>query len=271
MRSRLHTRSLFKLSTTVALLATVAGPLIPVATSASGGKGEPIPEVLMDPPLPTPYWVSASAVLLPDGTLDSKRFHPAVARQIRDLLSQPEVNGCIHLGTVWEDYIDPQDRSSLEAAAASAELIFTARVVGATPGFAAEVPGTLLAVRPTEWIKGDQRAAQYFVFFPIGDVSVGSKRICKTDNRYAALPRLGDEVLVFTQRSFNPANPIIHVKNPGDLVTLRGDEVLLPRQYRADRPAPLTPQEKPAAAPAEPKTRHELMALVSAALAGSKP
>jgi hypothetical protein len=191
-----------------------------------------MPLFLMDPPIPNPIWVDVRLILKPDGSLNREIMHPSVAEMIEELLRRPAVRGCVQTDTVWVDSTSPPPRESLDDAIRSSDFILLARVTGRSNGFYGGVAGTLLRLEPRQIFKGLGGAASYYAFMPVGSFSLGSKRICKTDERYAELPGLGDEALTFTYPPTGEHRDLLLIQGPGDILTLHGGKVSYPRRYR---------------------------------------
>lgn len=185
-----------------------------------------------DPDYKYPRWVSASAALDANGSLNSEYFYPISLRTMREYLEAPEDHGCILVEEEYSSFYAPPDQSTLEKAVAASALITYAKVTGRDYGFHGSVPGQLVRVEPVETIRQrSKNLPEYFVFFPVGTFNVGAKTICKIDRRYAAVPEVGDHLLLLVAEYFHrdPAEPFIELGLPGTIITFSQDgKVSLP-------------------------------------------
>jgi hypothetical protein len=206
------------------------------ATDANG-----MPLALFAPPIPTPVWLHAAAAW--DGKLRTELMHPATARLLGELLSRPEVGGCISPGLDRDQRILSYPRSSdLDTALREAHFVLHARVTGAAGGFQASTPGTLLRLSPLRVARGTTTTkGPFYVFVPLGRVRVGNKVICKNDPEYAGLPEPGDEVLILSAPPGNEYNNQLDLETPGDLIVIHSGKLLFPKMYQeslANDPGP---------------------------------
>lgn len=204
-----------------------------------------IPETLSIPEAGTPYpaWVAADQVLTPSGEVDPSLFSLADQFIIKGYLQLPPREGCIRLGQeqeLEEVRVGPQKavRQSLASTARSAGWVFSATVTDRAPGFSGSTPGTLLEVVPQETLKGPQsRGGAHYIFIPVGTFSVGETKICKTDDRYAALPEIGERVLLFIDLFWRNQGQFLWAGGDSGIITINKKGVTsLPRRYIRTEP-----------------------------------
>jgi hypothetical protein len=151
-----------------------------------------------DPDAKYPVWVNEANMVTPSGSLNTDLVPASESFFIKGYLSSPPKNGCIPVGTFFKDFNGFPPRRSLEEATTSSRLTVLGTVTDEAPGFSGATPGQLLRVEPTEILKGRARKVDaYYVFFPVGQVSLGKTKLCKTDPRYPEAPRVGDRVVLF--------------------------------------------------------------------------
>lgn len=145
-----------------------------------------------------PIWVSAEAAISTDGDVVTDLFHPHLHSRLQRYLETPTdpTEGCVPVGELIADPINPPDRSHLGGAVEHASVVLLGEVVARDFGFERGLPGQLLAVRPLHTYKGDASLDHYYFFIPVGRFTAGPYTFCKTDNRYPKPPQLGDQVLI---------------------------------------------------------------------------
>jgi hypothetical protein len=185
----------------------------------------------MDPPIPHPVWVDSSAVLDKHGKVAVDIFHPAVARALETLLSQPGGATCIQVGIIFKDYVARSSGATLQETARIAQTTVLTKVVGASYGFYGDTPGTLLHLRLVSTVKGDVTRRRLFAFIPVGNFVVGNKRICKTDSRFGDLPVVGDELLILTDPPRGEHQELLLVPDVGNLIVIHDGNVRYPARY----------------------------------------
>jgi hypothetical protein len=204
-----------------------------------------IPEVLHIPNAGTPYpaWVAADRVLTPSGEVDPALFSVSDRFIISGALQQPPREGCIRWGheqEVEEITVGSKKavRQNLASTAKSAGWVFSATVTARATGFNSSVPGTLLEVVPEETFKGPRdRAGIHYVFFPVGTFSLGRVTICKTDERYPALPEVGERVLLFIDLFWRNEGRFLWTGYDTGIITItRNGEISLPKRYLKTEP-----------------------------------
>lgn len=204
-----------------------------------------IPEVIHIPDAGTPFpaWVAADRALAPSGEIDPSLFSPSDRLIIGQYLQKPPREGCIRLGheEQFEDLrVGPQRavRQNLASAAKSAGWVFSATATARAPGFNGSVPGTLVEIVPEETFKGplDRRGVHY-IFFPIGTFSLGETKICKTDDRYAALPEVGERVLLFIDLFWRNEGSFLWTGGDSGIITINRKGIAsLPQRYLKTEP-----------------------------------
>jgi hypothetical protein len=199
-----------------------------------------IPEVLHIPNAGNKYpaWVAAERVLTPSGEVDPSIFSLSDQVIIGQLLHRAAQDGCIQVGREQADEStgpERRDRQTVASMAKSAGWVFRARVTARATGFNGGVPGTLLEIVPEETLKGpSDRSGAHYIFVPVGTFSVGGKKICKTDERYPALPEAGDRVLLFVDLFWRNEGRFLWAGGDSGIITIRKEGLVsLPKRYRA--------------------------------------
>jgi hypothetical protein len=188
-----------------------------------------------DPDAKYPVWIDQADMVTTSGGLNTALLPASEIFFIQGYLSSPPKNGCIPVGTFFEDFNGFPPRRNLEEATASSRLTVLGTVTDAAPGFSGATPGQLLRVEPIEILKGHARKVDaYYVFFPVGQVTLGKVKLCKTDPRYPEAPRVGDNVVLFAPDRWPwvEDDPFLDVMDDGGIVTLRHEgTVSLPDRY----------------------------------------
>lgn len=228
------------------LLLIVASP-VPAQPSAS--RHEPIPKTLTLANATQPTWIEASIALTDTGEPNPAVWGQDTAR-ILEILHTPSDHpiylngkvvgyqdraseqGCRPVGATYFDYPDAPRRGTLDEAITDSKVALLARVTGKAYGFYAGDPGQLFQVEPVQSYGANLSQAAYYFFMPVGRFRIGGVEICKTDERYADPPEIGDEVFLFVGKPADQAGVLFHVLNPGDIVPVDPSGALrLPRQY----------------------------------------
>jgi len=199
---------------------------------------------------PYPAFAAAERVLTPSGEVNSALFSLGDRSIISGYLRVPPRDGCIRLAqerileTVGPERTDRQ--SLADMAKGGAGWVFSARITARAPGFNGSNPGTLLEVVPEEIFKGPRdRGGAHYVFVPIGTFSVGGKKICKTDERYAALPEVGDRVLLFIDLNWLNQGRFLWTGEDSGIITISREGVVsLPKRYMKTEPSLAGGQEE---------------------------
>jgi len=195
------------------------------ATRLLAAQTSGTPEAIYHPRADYPIWISAKAA--EEKSLgDPASFHPIAAERIRYLLAQTPVAGCQQAGPIINDFAGGRPRPrSLEDAARSYPIFGYGVVRELTPGFQVGEAGHLARVEVTEPSRGVEIGQSFFVFLPLGDFTFHGKKICKEDIRYAGMPAVGDELLVFVDRPDPQKERIFTIDYPEAVVWISGNEV----------------------------------------------
>lgn len=225
----------------IAILAwslSCAVSLVPQAATGAGARSTSIvlrstgmPETLRQDPRAPIVWFDAeflSKAEDPNQLMDAPTW-----RAISEVLGTPSGDGgCIDVGEIVEDFYEPENRDTVEDAIRTARVIGGFRVTGTAGGFYGGVPGQLLRLVPVDVYRGDLTARDYYAFLPIGRFSVSGKQVCKRDARFANAPRVGQEVVLFVGLPSGEDLNILQLQGPTDLITVDGEKLSLPAQYR---------------------------------------
>ena len=221
------------------------------AQETDTANSEPMPEVLWNPIWEHPFWVSAEAAIDNTGQLKPELFHPGRLRGLKELLAQPEVDGCTRFEEVYLEFMDLQPRDSVDAALETAELVIHGKITGLSVGFNIGDPATLFRIKVLELGKGSTPLEVAYFAWPIANFTLPGKRICKTDYRYAALPKIGDEIVAFVTKTMPEDFPMLQLESPGDVIILRSSKI--------DYPSTMTRANEDGKKPANPANKQELL------------
>jgi hypothetical protein len=220
-----------------------------------------------DPGRGYPVWVDEKNMVTPSGDLNTKLIAPSQLFLMRSYLSSLPQKGCIPVGESFEDFADLPPRRTVEEATANSRLAILGTVTTEAPGFSGAIPGQLLRVEPIEVLKGHARNVDaYYVFFPVGQVTLGKTKLCKSDSRYPEAPQVGDSLIIFALdlSPWNENEPFLETLDEGSFITIRrGGRVSLPDRFKSSeaksqvvtellgriRQAGREPQLQPEAAP----------------------
>ena len=204
----------------LALLGPPCGAAVPGLHTATDGSGMPL--ALFDPPIPTPVWLHAAAAVGEDGALRRGLMYPEIADSLETLLSQSPAGGCILKGHVYDDRLPGWHRGEdLDDILRVAPYVLLARVTGLAQGLSVDTPGTLVRLEPVRAVRGQWKGpGPYYVFMPVGRVTLGSKTVCKTDKEYSNPPALGDQLLIFSSGPSGEHRNLLYLERPSDLITL---------------------------------------------------
>ena len=190
-----------------------------------------------DPDRKYPIWVDEKNMVTPSGNLNTDLIAPSELFFIQDYLSSPPQKGCIPVGTVFEDLAGLPPRRTVEEATTNSRLTGLGTVTAKASGFSGEIPGQLLRVVPTELLEGHARNVDaYYVFFPVGQVTLGKAKLCKSDPRYPEAPRVGDSVVIFAPDlwPWKEDEPFLETLDEGGFITIRPDgSVSLPDRFQS--------------------------------------
>jgi hypothetical protein len=204
-----------------------------------------IPETL-DVPWASPEapgWVREDVATEPGSErLATERFHSMSLSSLAEAIVTGSKEECIAWGQVFIDIVNPPLRGNLALNLSTSVFSFRGRVVGEAGGFFGGIPGTLVEVKPEEiYIQEDGvfRSETYFVFFPVGEVRLGNRKICKTDPSYPEVPAVGDDLVVFVPRHYKTAiSRILDVIDHNGVITVKPDgRVLAPAELQATKAA----------------------------------
>lgn len=181
-------------------------------------------------------FLEASKVLGDGGKIKAEAPLTRISeKNLRNVLAQPLVNGCLALDEVFFDYVNRPRRNGLAATVAAADFIVEGTVVNKSFGFVEGIPGQLLRIHTITELTGSVRPLpQYYIFIPIADFTVGGAHFCKTDARYTAPPSVGDKVFVFGDKDFTSGEYIDTLGATGYVRSLPDGKLLLPHGLQVD-------------------------------------
>ncbi len=189
-----------------------------------------------------PIWVSHSVAIGPDGKVRTELFHPQNAELLQESLTDPPQihDGCITFDEFYTSHVDPPDRSSFQKLLSESDVVFIGTIVDSDFGFDRGEPGQLFEVAPEEVFLGELSLPSYYFFFPVGNFTAGSFKICKTDRRYPShIPIKGDQVLLAVPRYYKPVagEPYLNLVYETSIVVIKPDgELSLPAIFLRPRP-----------------------------------
>ncbi len=196
-----------------------------------------VPMEDMDPNIP--FWVSREAAIGPDGKLATEFFHPIAAELLNSTFSEPArpENDCnLAWEEVYQDWVNPPDRTTLDKLLQESEFVFLATIVDREFGFDRGIPGQLFEVVPKESFVGQLRLSSYYFFLPIGTFDVGPYKICKSDKRFPEyIPNEGEDVLLAIPQYAQPKTdePFFDLVFDESIITIKPDGKLsLPDIFR---------------------------------------
>lgn len=187
----------------------------------------PLATAIRHPAVEYPLWVSTQAAETA-GALDSPQlFHPIAARRIRSIFDSTPVHGCYPVGPIFlERYGGRTAPTSLTQAARAYPVVALGRVISLNPGFLVGEPGTLITAEAEDSSRAVKPGSTFSVFMPVGELTFQGKRICKEDPRFAPLPKLGDEILLFSDPTEAKDSQYFAIEHPENLAVIAGDRVL---------------------------------------------
>ena len=186
-------------------------------------------------------WVAAESALDANGEPDSFLFSESAVRAIKKYQErQPlEEGACLHLGEFYApEVVDVGDGDhhkylarDFATTAKSVDWMFEGVVTGSTHGFNGPIPVTLFQVQTEEILKGPRdKHGQYFFLFPVAEFSVGNLKLCKTDQRYPALPEIGDRVILMAHLHLRNSREFLWIHD--NIIVLKQDgTVSLPKKF----------------------------------------
>ena len=202
-----------------------------------------------------PVWISAKAAEQ-KGLDDPASFHPMAADTIRHILAQTPVAGCYEAGPIIFEFSGGRNPPRSYQDAARTYPVFAYGVARElTPGFLFGEAGNLVRLEVSQISRGFQEGQEVFVFLPLGELVFQGKKICKRDPRYAGLPAVGDEVLVFSDKPFTVKDLLLRIDYPESVTIVTGDKLLVAPAFEQGTDSRSGSAEKPT-------TREELLALL---------
>lgn len=236
MKQVVVTVFLLALLTSLSSTQAVAGP-------QSQSAPPPMPKVVTWEPGGRPVWVDASLVLTSSGAVDPKLFAPSAVSVIQTLLALPEVGGCIQATEVTSDYlfivgVTPPKAQSLAESIKTSELIMVGAVTNKSYGFSDQIAGELVQIKPEVLIKDSQgRQDYYYLFIPVGTFRVGGKLICKTDQREATPPEVGEHIAVLLRATTRGTSNFIFPSEASHITIKSDGSLLAPEHLKPGLPA----------------------------------
>lgn len=175
-------------------------------------------------------WRSGSFVLDEQG-----RLAASTPSKVRSLLRDSETGECVRqlaLVDVWD--VDNTYPSTLAEFVDRATAVLLGRVVGIEGGFTESgYAGLMLEVAVDAVAKAnpDYNLRTVFVFYPAGEVRIGSYRICRENNSLPAPPAIGDEVVLAPRRPpIDPNYPIVALLGSGvEIAFGNAERMMTPR------------------------------------------
>jgi hypothetical protein len=232
------------------LIALLIAPAVVQARPGSE-HSYPIPKTLSLPIQELPIWAEASVAVAADGEPNPAVWGSETAR-IREILAtaadspiyhdarivgyreHPSAPGCHHVGTTHFDFPDSPRRGTLDEAISSSEVAVLGRVTNRAYGFSGGEPGQLLQIEPVRSYGQPLSQPRYYFFVPVGRFTVAGVTICKTDERYAKPPDIGDKVFLFVAKTEDSPGVFFPIYDAGDVVPVAPDGSLrLPGRYAA--------------------------------------
>lgn len=184
-----------------------------------------------------PTFVSADVAIGPDGELNTDVLDPLSEVVLGNLLDNFErgVYGpdCVKYGEVYIERVNPPDRSSLQSATRSANLILEAVVTGRDYGFyQGRVAGQLLVLEVEQVIRGSAPLDSYYVFYPVGRFEAGPYSFCKVDGRVPEPPEIGERLLLLSPSVAESQEPFLDVRDVHSFIVLdRAGKARLPPDF----------------------------------------
>jgi hypothetical protein len=216
----------------VLLLLAIYGLVLCTCDVAIGGIGGNKPQLMHHPEAQYPLWVSAE-IASKDNSLNSEVLSPDSIRQIEDILKQTPVNGCHEAGAAILDRFDsPPDPTTLAGKAKQHPIVAYGKVTDVQPGFWVGEAGSLVRVQPLSRARNVEKGKEFYIFIPVAEFDFLRKRICKTDYRYAGLPKIGDEVLAFSNVRLKGNYQYFSIQIPEDFILISGESVLYSPDFK---------------------------------------
>ena len=180
-----------------------------------------------------PHWVAAEAALDDVGKPRLELFGSGSLDHLR-LLMERDSRGPGQCTEIRNEIPGnhAENIKNLELLAQDSDWIFLAEVTGSLGGFRRGFPGTLLRIEPESVFKGPvDRNYPHYIYLPIGEIELGSKRLCVSDVRYPELPEIGEKVLVHVRLTSRNSGEFLF---GSDAMTISFPEGMasLPGRYR---------------------------------------
>jgi hypothetical protein len=214
-------------------LATILVTMLFLAGADGGTPSTQAPTEIRHPAVDYPIWLSAEMAQA-DGALESSLFHPIAARRIRAIFESTPVHGCYQVGPMLADrYGGRTAPTSLTEASQAYPVLALGRVTNLSPGFLVGEPGTLISAETDVVSRAVTPGSRFFVFVPVGDFTFRGKRICKLDPRFAPLPKVGEEILLFSDETETVETQYFPVEYPENIAVISGDKVSYAKSLKA--------------------------------------
>ncbi len=207
-----------------ATVLTLAVLLAAIAMEQSVAQ-EASPDTIYHPAVDYPLFVSAQLAETRPAS-DPTLFEAIGAERIGRIFEATPVHGCYPVEPILSDYFGGRSApTSLAEAARSYPLIALGIVKELTPGFNVGEPGTLVRAEAEAASRQIMAGEVFYVFVPHANFIFRGKRICKEDARYIRLPKVGDEILLFTDPAGTKAVDYFAVEYPQNLILIAGEEI----------------------------------------------
>lgn len=235
------------------LVAALSVPALAQARPAHE-RPYPIPKTLTLQEATLPIWIDASVAVTDSGEPNAAvwgegtgRLHEILTTpsdrpyyrngHLAGYLGEPSAPGCRDVGPSFSDYPEAPPRATLEDAVRHSGVAVLGRVTDMAYGFYDGAPARLFQIEPIRSYGMPLTQPRYYFSVPTGRFRLAGVEICKTDQRYAAAPEVGDEVFLFVFAPDDTTGVLFHVFNAGDVVPVAPDGSLrLPPQYTAGEP-----------------------------------
>ena len=157
----------------------------------------------------SPVWVSAETAVDKSGDLRSDVIASHRVNEFRKRLEKAAVTPGTRIGSEAADgcdtttsYLSPLylPTGSPDDLVKNSRYILSGSVTALREGFYFGSPGTLLAIRPTQWLKHETEAVverSVYVFFSRAKIKTSQGTICSTPVPTVPMPTIGDDILIF--------------------------------------------------------------------------
>lgn len=183
-------------------------------------------------------WVSLERATLANGEIDWNLFGDLQSAILKRRVESHKGSGCVSIGSLQKESMDARVAHNLRELAASSRGIYRGTVVASEMGFADGDPATLLAVRVDKTIKPASEISSdgvLYVAYPVAEFSVGGVRLCKSDERLTAVPKIGDSILVFPLSGpLNEERNLIYPFQQEVMVQRHNGALEIPGKWRKD-------------------------------------